>query len=101
VNTLNLSVRQSFPGVGTHTVSAELQVFNLLNLLNGRWGHVTLPATVSTATAQVNLLSQTGQTAGSRLQSQPIFRFDPSTRRFGSNNVDSYYQIQLAARYSF
>ena len=60
-----------------------------------------LPATVSTATAQVNLLSQTGQTAGSRLQSQPIFRFDPSTRRFGSNNVDSYYQIQLAARYSF
>jgi hypothetical protein len=100
-NTLNLSIRQSLPVAGTHTVSAELQVFNLLNLLNSRWGHVALPGTVNTVTAQVNLLSQVGQTAGSRLQSQPTFRFDPSTRRFGADNVDSYYQIQLAARYSF
>jgi hypothetical protein len=100
-NALNLSIRQTLPAVGTHSVSAELQVFNLLNLLNGHWGHVALPGTVNTVSAQVNLLSQTGQTSGSRLESQPIFRFDPTTRRFGSDNVDSYYQIQLAARYSF
>ena len=100
-NTLNLSIRQSLPVVGTHPLSAEVQVFNLLNLLNSHWGHVALPGAVNTVSSQVNLLSQTQQTAGSRLESQPVFRFDPATRRFASDNVDSYYQIQLAARYSF
>jgi len=82
-------------------VAAELQVFNLLNLLDGRWGRVAIPSTITTAVAEVNLLSQTGQTPATGSGSQPIFTFDPSMRRFASQNVDSYYQIQLSVRYSF
>jgi hypothetical protein len=32
---------------------------------------------------------------------QPIYRFDSTMPQFGSDNFDSYYQIQLAIRYSF
>jgi hypothetical protein len=44
----------------------------------------------------VNLLTHTTQNG-----TQPVFRFNPSTRRFDAGKVDSYYQIQLGARYSF
>ena len=54
---------------------------------------------VTSATSQVNLLTHVGQTTAT--PSQSIFRFDPATRRFDAGNVDSYYQIQLGARYSF
>ena len=101
VNTTSVSLRQSFPSVSGHVVAAELQVFNLLNLLNSRWGKVAIPSTINTAVAEVNLLSQAGQTSGTGSQPQPIFTFDPTMRRFASQNVDSYYQIQLSARYSF
>ena len=101
VNTTNVSLRQSFPGWRGHVIAAEVQVFNFLNLLNARWGRVALPSTINTAVAEVNLLSQAGQTAGPMSQSQPIFTFDPAMRRFASQNLDSYYQIQLSARYSF
>jgi hypothetical protein len=30
-----------------------------------------------------------------------VFRFDPTVPRYNSQNLDSYYQIQLSARYSF
>jgi carboxypeptidase family protein len=101
VNTTSLSLRQSFPGGNGHTVTAELQVFNFLNLVDGRWGRVAIPSTINTAVAEVNLLSQTGQTSATGSRPQPIFAFDSGMRRFASQNVDSYYQIQLAARYSF
>jgi hypothetical protein len=68
-------------------------VFNLLNLLSARWGLVKLPNTA--------LLQQVGQTAGAPGQSQPIFRFQPGFAPFNNDNLDSYYQIQLAVRYSF
>ena len=101
VNATSLSLRQSFPAVRGHVVAAELQVFNLLNWLDGRWGRVAIPSTITTAVAEVNLLSQIGQTPAAGSRSQPIFTFDPSMRRFASQNVDSYYQIQLSVRYSF
>ena len=45
------------------------------------------------------LLSQVGETTGS--QPQPIYRFDVATQHYVAENVDSFYQIQLALRYSF
>ena len=99
VSVTNLSVRQSLPSLSGHVVAMEFQVFNVLNLLNSHWGRVALPSTINTAVSEVNLLSQTAQTAGPAPQA--IFAFDPSLRRFVSQNVDSYYQIQLSARYSF
>ena len=98
VSTTNVSVRQTLPALRAHHVAMELQVFNLLNLLNGRWGRIALPSQVNTVISQVNLLTQVA-TGSSR--TEPTFKFDPATRRFDSRNVDSYYQIQLSARYSF
>jgi hypothetical protein len=96
----NLAIRQALPSMREQSLSLELQVFNLLNLLNSRWGRVGLPpgATLAT-TSQIPLLSQIGETAGP--QGQPIYRFDPAMRRYNYENFDTYYQIQLAVRYSF
>ncbi|HZI41919.1 MAG TPA: hypothetical protein VFD67_09460, partial [Gemmatimonadaceae bacterium] len=98
-NTTNLSIRQSVPAMGGHQLAVEIQVFNLLNLLNARWGRIAIPSSITVNSAQVNLLTQVAQTTGAA--PQPVFTFDPATRRFDARNVDSYYQIQLAARYSF
>jgi hypothetical protein len=97
VNTLNVGVRQSLPAVRGHTVALELQVFNALNLVNPRWGRISIPSGITAATSQVNVLTHTAQTTSG----QSVFRFDPATRRFDAGNVDSYYQIQLGMRYSF
>jgi len=96
-NTLNIAVRQSVPHI--KAVAAELQVFNLLNLLNRRWGRVAIPTGLATPSPQVNLLTHTAQTA--TIPARSVFRFDPATRHFDTSNVDSYYQIQLGVRYSW
>ncbi len=96
----NLAIRQGVASVQGQSLALELQVFNLLNLLNPRWGRVELPTGSTLATtSQIPLLSQVGETAGP--QGQPIFRFDTTTRRYSHDNVDTYYQLQLAARYTF
>jgi hypothetical protein len=98
VHSLNLSLRQSV-GFGGHAVAAELQVFNFLNLLSSRWGQVRLPN--SEVLSQVGLLTQTGQTPGPASQSQAVFHYDEGFHPFTSRNLQSNYQIQLGARYSF
>jgi hypothetical protein len=96
----NLAIRQTLPSVRDHSWAIELQVFNLLNLLNPRWGRIELPTgTVLATTSQIPLLSQVGQTAGP--EAQPIYRFDSTLRRYDDQNFDSYYQLQLALRYDF
>lgn len=96
----NLAVRQALPLMRTHALALELQLFNVLNLLNPRWGREqTPPGAVLSSSSQIPLLTQVGETTGS--YAQPIFRFDPAMSRYSFDNVDSYYQIQLAARYNF
>ena len=89
VHTLNASLRQAFPSLRGHTLAVQFEIFNLLNLLSSKWGLVKLPFST-------NLLTHVGQSAG-----QSVFRFDPTMPRYNSQNLDSYYQIQLSARYSF
>lgn len=102
INSTNVVVRQALAVSTEHPLTIELQIFNFLNLLNSDWGQVQLPTlgTPSVST-QVAVLSQTGQTAGSLSQSQPIYRFDPTLRRYSVQNIDSYYQLQLGVRYAF
>ena len=102
INSTNVSVRQALSASAEHSLAIELQVFNFFNLLNDDWGHVQLP-TLSTpsVSTQVAVLSQTGQSAGGLPQSQPIYRFDATMRRYSIQNIDSYYQIQLGVRYAF
>lgn len=91
-NTTIASVRQVVPR-GNRAIEGELQVFNVLNLLNAKWGDVRQAAPA--------LLEQVGQTAGSPQTSQPIFRFDPSRPAWTVDDADSRFQIQLAVRYRF
>ena len=100
VSTTNLAIRQMLPSMRAQSFVFEVQVFNLLNLLNSRWGRELLPTGATpTTTSQIPLLSQVGQTAGP--QPQPIYRFDPTMARYSYDNFDTYYQIQLAVRYNF
>jgi hypothetical protein len=98
MNLINLAVRQTVAERPHQAFALELQVFNVLNLLNPRWGRVQLPVGAApTSTNQVALLSQTGETT----DAQPVYRFDTTTRRYSSENYDTYYQIQLALKYTF
>ena len=100
MNLTNLAVRQMLSGKTRQVFAVELQVFNILNLLNPRWGRVQLPTgAVPTTTNQIALLSQTGEAALPQLQ--PVYHFDTATRRYSSENYDTYYQIQLAVKYTF
>ena len=96
----NLAIRQTVPSIREQSWALELQGFNLLNLLNDRWGRVQLPTgTVLATSSQIPLLSQVGQTAGP--SAQPVYRFDSSLRQYDDQNFETYYQIQLAVRYNF
>ena len=100
VSLTNLAIRQTLSRARNRTLAFELQVFNLLNLLNPRWGKVELPtSTVLATTSQIPLLTQVGETVGP--DAQPIYRFDSTMSRYDDENYDTYYQIQLAVRYTF
>ena len=97
---MNVALRQALPSAQAQSLALELQVFNVLNLLNANWGRVGLPPGITLATtSQVPLLSLASHTTGA--QAQPVYRFDPSMQRYTYDTFDSYYQIQLAVRYSF
>lgn len=93
VHTLHASVRQSLPVMRGHSLSLQLEIFNLLNLLNAKWGLYRVPNPVA--------LQQVGQTGEPNGNSQPIFWFEPTRQRYSTQNIESGYQLQVAARYSF
>jgi hypothetical protein len=101
ISTLNLSVRQAMPSLGRHSLSVELQGFNLLNLLSPSWGRVWLPNGNPTFAGNVGLLQQVGQTAGPSQASQPIFQLSSDAMHFSLQNPASSYQLQIGARYAF
>jgi hypothetical protein len=83
-------VRHSLP-IGGHVVEAELDIFNVLNLLNSRWGRYRVSAP--------RLLEQVGQTPGSLETAQPVFRFDVSRPEWTTLQTESAFQLQLGIRY--
>jgi hypothetical protein len=89
-NTTIASIRQAVP-VAEHAIEAELDVFNVLNLLNGGWGLLRQAAPA--------LLEQVGQTSAPVQTSQPIFRLNAP--RWVTDPVESAFQLQLALRYRF
>ncbi len=94
-NTSIASLRQAVPVARTHGLTLQLDAFNVLNLLNSRWGRFRVAATPAV------LLSQVGQTPGAPNVAQPIFRFDASRPRWNTLATESSYQLQLALRYTF
>ncbi|HVD61921.1 MAG TPA: carboxypeptidase regulatory-like domain-containing protein [Gemmatimonadaceae bacterium] len=90
VHTTNASLRQSLPAIGGRTLSLQIEVFNVLNLLNSSWGLVRVP--------NPWILEHVGQTKGS--SPQPVFHFNPAAVE-STQNLESAYQLQLSVRYSF
>lgn len=86
------SVRQSIPTV-RGALEAELQVFNVLNLLSGDWGRYRV--------ADPELLEHVAQTPGPPEESLPIFRFDATAPEWTTLATESAFQLQLALRYRF
>jgi hypothetical protein len=91
-NTTIASVRQAIP-IGRPGLELELDAFNVLNLLNGRWG--------LTRQAVPALLEHVGQTSAPVQSSQPIFRFDATAQRWSTLGNESVFQLQMAVRYRF
>ncbi|HUQ20830.1 MAG TPA: hypothetical protein VM099_14530 [Gemmatimonadaceae bacterium] len=91
-NTTVASLKQRIP-FGERSIEAQLDIFNVLNLLNTRWG--IRREAVST------LLEHVGQTAGTVETSQPVFHFNPDFSQWNDNATESVFQLQLALRYRF
>jgi hypothetical protein len=91
-HTTILSMRQAIP-VGGHAFEAQLDVFNVLNLLNSEWGEYRV--------ASPALLEHVGQGSGAADEAQSIFRFDTTRTEWTTLSTESLYQLQLALRYRF
>jgi hypothetical protein len=87
------SLRQNVPFVGTHGLTVQADVFNVLNLLDRRWGEYRVSNPL--------LLDQVGETAGGPNVAQPVFLFDATKPRWTTLVTESSYQFQLGVRYSF
>jgi hypothetical protein len=85
-------LRQTIP-IGTQALEVQLDVFNLLNLLDGDWGLRRL--------ANSELLAHVGQTPGQSGQPEPVFRFDESAADWTVDRVESAFQLQFGVRYRF
>jgi hypothetical protein len=91
-NTMIASLRQAIP-IAARAVEVQLDVFNVLNLLNGDWGLRRESAP--------GLLEHVGQTVEAAQTSRPIFRFNTTNVGWTTNSVESAFQLQLALRYRF
>ena len=96
---LDMSIRQSLPSIGGRTLTLEIGIFNLLNLLDEEWGRVkTVGGTVF---YQEDVLQQVGTDAATNL---PVFTFDPvniDNRYTVTSVLGNSYQIQVGLRAAF
>ena len=96
---LDMSIRQSLPSIGGRTLTLEIGIFNLLNLLNEEWGVVkTVGGTVF---YQEDVLQQVGADPATNL---PVFTFDPvnvDNRYTVTSVLGNSYQIQIGLRAAF
>ena len=91
-NTTVASLKQTIP-IGGRTVEAEVEVYNVLNLLSGGWGQ--------RLEALPRLLEHVGQTSDPLQPSRSIFRFNATAPRWTTVAAESAFQLQLALRYGF
>lgn len=103
------SVRQFIP-LGARRLEAQIDLFNLLNLIDPDWGRVRVPATPEVPasgsrdwarwTGSATRLELVGRTPGPGDSAHSIFRF-PILPRWRVLRPESTFQIQLALRYRF
>jgi hypothetical protein len=98
-NLLNVTLRQTLPRFGSHALTLEVGVFNLLNLLDEDGGRAkTVGGGVFSDVAILNAVAPgTGQ-------GPQVFQFDPTqvTDRYRpTTSPTNSYQIQIGLRYAF
>jgi hypothetical protein len=109
-NRIDLSLRQTLPELRGQRLTAQLDIFNFMNLL-GRymgertWGQTQVPI-LSSGFPQQQILTYRGPTAGPLNTSQPTFQFNANTMQNGAFRASqvaagNFYQMQLTLRYSF
>ena len=106
---MDLSVRQTLPGVKNNRLTVQLDIFNFLNLMNKNWGRVKYP--VQSTFPQQQLYNVSGRTAGPLNTSLSNFTLNSSIRSamlstgspfsVNPNSASNNYQLQLTLRYSF
>jgi hypothetical protein len=86
------SVRQMVP-VGHRVLEAQLDVFNVLNLLGSTWGQRRVGSPV--------LLKHVGQVPGPTGELEPVFHFDQIASPWTIVPTESAFQLQFGLRYRF
>ena len=103
------SIRQTLPRIQGQSLTAELMIFNLANLLNRRWGQDRFPVV---STFNNNAVLQTAGRQTGALNTA-MWNFNMPTNLFNNirnfdspwslnpNSTSNNYQLQLQLRYSF
>lgn len=108
-NLLNVSVRQTLPEYRGNRLTAQLDVFNFLNLVDRDWG-VNRGTILSTFTQQQALIVR-GRQAGSN-NNESLVNYEFDSRLGGANgaaqayqdlvnSIGNVYRMQLTFRYTF
>jgi hypothetical protein len=99
---MNASVRQSLPTVRGQHFILQLDIFNLLNLLNKRWGAQDLGSSNSPSllTRRSTVQNTVGQPLKWASGAQSVFSYTPF-QQFNTKNPQSNYALQMQLKYSF
>lgn len=95
---LDMGIRQSLPEFNGHSLTLEIGIFNLLNMLNSDWGQI------KTVGGTVFYQEDPLQFVAAAPDGTPIVQFDPAQldSRFISNgSLANSYQVQFGMRYAF
>lgn len=105
---MDFSLRQGLPEIGGQRLTAQLDVFNFLNLLNKKWGQNEFP---NLGTFNNLAVLQVAGRSGSLGEGQWNYRMAPaalngiqendSPYSLNPNSPSNNYQMQLTLRYSF
>ena len=99
-STLDLSIRQNLPALGNNRVQLQMEVFNLPNMFNSKWGKIKSRG----AFPGQSIVNVVGAQLDAQGRAQPVYTFDPrdATETFRvTNSVANFYRLQMGVRYSF
>lgn len=96
-NRFDFRVAQNISAIRGQGAQITLDILNVGNLLNNRWGRSEFVSNQADNLLTLATANSGPDAAGHRLYQQ----FLPRTERFTISNLDSRYQIQLGVRYSF
>ena len=104
-----MSIRQSLPEYRGNRLSAQLDIFNFLNLLNSKWG-VNQGTILSSFTQQAALIARNRAAGPLSNESLIGYEFDPrlssannQPRMFQDfiNSLGNVYRMQLTFKYAY